>query len=86
VKSKNYLIVEDSELLGALRRGQPVRAYQNIEVHPFLGNPRVFMEVTDSVKFKRDSVGNGKFVSNRIAIVHTKHPKSRKNSRLRNGS
>lgn len=81
-----YLLVDESELEFANTFRQPVRAHKNLNMYDYLTKPLVFMEVTDSVKFKRDSVGNAKFVSNRVSVIRPKHSKSRKNSGSSNGS
>lgn len=83
MRSKSrYLVVSESELQLASELLQPVRAHQNILAYTFLTNARVFVEVTDSVKFKRDSLGRPKFVSTKLSLVPTKHPKSNEDRRV----
>lgn len=83
MKTVKYIMVEDSELMRAANIGEPARCFQEALSYSFMHSPRVFMEVTDRVKFKLDSMGNGKFVSNRLSIVRPKHAKSDANSRAK---
>lgn len=77
-----YIIAEASELERAKSLGEPPRCFQNLDVYPFLHAPRIFMEVTDRVKFKRDRNGAGRFVFVEFSIVHSKRKKSNDNSRV----
>lgn len=74
VKSK-FLIVEDGELSRALEIGEPPRCFQNLDVYPYLNSPRVFVEVTDRVKFKLNRSGVGRFVFAELSVVHPKRKK-----------
>lgn len=85
-KSPKYLIVSPNELELATELRQPVRAHQNLEIYAWFDKPRIFVEVTDSVKFKRDRMGRAKFVSTSPNLVLAKRAKGSANPRSGNGS